>query len=262
MVLSALCLMVKTHRHPTSFFPAGKMHLSQVPFFSRAFISVFIVSRHSPFLPASWTVMGMSSARREVRKALAMSVTHSLVIFIRYLEFQETCYGEYRSGGTPLFLLGRSVKGSGSGVNLSLLVTLFITGDSSLEWRSLTSCWTFSEGSSLVVLVPPTLTETCSLAPSTCSFGIVYGQPKLPNQLGGSLVFSPCTSSWLLKKYYDSKKSQSIVTYMMSDWAITLIPLLMCSISNEDTFLNTLIKFGSVSFGNMNEHKAPKNSWW
>jgi len=59
--------------------------------------------------------LGTSSAIREVRKALAMSVTHSLVIFIGYLEFRGTCSGEYRLGGTTLFLLGGSVKGSGSG---------------------------------------------------------------------------------------------------------------------------------------------------
>jgi len=34
----------------------------------------------------------MSLARREVRKALAMSVTHSQVIFIGYLEFRGTCF--------------------------------------------------------------------------------------------------------------------------------------------------------------------------
>jgi len=75
----------------------------------------------------------MFSARREVRKALAMSVTPSLVIFIGYLEFWGTCFGEYQSGGTPLFLLGKSVKDSSSGANLSLLVTSFIIGDSSVE---------------------------------------------------------------------------------------------------------------------------------
>ena len=48
----------------------------------------------------------------------------------------------------------------------------------------------------------------------------------------------------------------------MSGWVVTSIPLLMCSISNKDTFLNTLIKFDFVSFGNMNKHRAPKNSWW
>ena len=71
----------------------------------------------------------------KVRKALAMSVTPSLVIFIGYLVFRGICSQESRSGGTPLFLLGESVKGSGfgSGVNLSLLVTSFITGDSSVE---------------------------------------------------------------------------------------------------------------------------------
>ena len=52
-----------------------------------------------------------------------MSVTPSLIIFIGYLEFQETCSEEYRSGGTALFLLGGSVKGSSSSANLSLLVT-------------------------------------------------------------------------------------------------------------------------------------------
>jgi len=62
-----------------------------------------------------------------------MSITHSLVIFIGYMEFRETCYGEYQSGGTLLFLLGGSVKDSGSGANLSLLVTSFITGDNSVE---------------------------------------------------------------------------------------------------------------------------------
>jgi len=145
---------------------------------------VFIASCHSPFLLASWTVL-------EIRKVFAMFVIPSLVIFIGYLEFLETCSGEYRSGGTPLFLLDGSVKGFDSGANLSLLVTSFITGDNSIEWRSFTSCWTFSEGSSLVVLVPPTLTETCSLAPSTCYFGTVSWQLSLLNQLGGSLVFSP-----------------------------------------------------------------------
>jgi len=43
-----------------------------------------------------------------------------------------TCSGEYRSGGTPLFFLGGSVKGSGSGANLSLLVTSFIIGGNSI----------------------------------------------------------------------------------------------------------------------------------
>jgi len=62
-----------------------------------------------------------------------MSVTPSLVIFIGYLKFRGTCFREYRSGGTPLFLLGRSVKGSGSGANLSLLVTSLITGDNLVE---------------------------------------------------------------------------------------------------------------------------------
>jgi len=75
----------------------------------------------------------MSSARMEVRKVLAIFVTPSLVIFIGYLEFWGTCYGEYRSGGTPLFLFGRSLKGSGSGANLSLLVTSFITGNNAVE---------------------------------------------------------------------------------------------------------------------------------
>ena len=195
---------------------------------------IFIASYHSPFLLASWIVLG-------IRKALAMFVTLSLVIFIGYLEFRETCFREYRSGSTPLFLLGGnvkcfgssanlsllvtsfvigdnsvgSVKGSGSGANLSLLMTSFITGDNSVEWRSLTSCWTFSEGSSLVVLVPPTLTERCSLAPYTCSFETVSWQLRLLNQLGCSLVLS-----WLLKKYSDYKKSQSIVTY--TRWVIGL----------------------------------------
>jgi len=62
-----------------------------------------------------------------------MSVPPSLVIFIGYLKFRKTCFGKYQSGGTPLFLLGGSVKGSGSGANLSLLVTSFITGDNSVE---------------------------------------------------------------------------------------------------------------------------------
>jgi len=61
-----------------------------------------------------------------------MFVTPSLVIFIGYLEFRETCSREYQSGGTPLFLLGGSVKDSGSGANLSLLVTSFIIGDNSV----------------------------------------------------------------------------------------------------------------------------------
>jgi len=73
------------------------------------------------------------ASRREVTKALAMSVTSYLVIFIGYLEFQGTCSGQYRSGGTPLFLFGESVKGSGSSANLSLLVTSFITGDNSVK---------------------------------------------------------------------------------------------------------------------------------
>jgi len=38
----------------------------------------------------------MSSARREERKALAISNTPSLVIYIGYLEFRGTCSGEYR----------------------------------------------------------------------------------------------------------------------------------------------------------------------
>ena len=200
---------------------------------------IFIASCHSPFLLASKTVLG-------IIKALAMYVTHSLVIFIWYLEFRETCSGEYRSGGTPLFLLGwsvkdsdsdanlsllvtsfitgdnsvGSVKGSSSGANLSLLVTSFIIGDNSVEWISLTSYWTFLERSSLIVLVPLMLSETCSLTPSTCSFGTVSWQLRLLNQLGGWLVFSPWTSSWLLKKYSDYKKSQSIVIY--TRWVIGL----------------------------------------
>jgi len=54
-----------------------------------------------------------------------MSVTPSLVIFIGYLEFRDQV--------VPSVSSWRSVKGSGSGANLSPLMTSFITGDNSVE---------------------------------------------------------------------------------------------------------------------------------
>jgi len=155
-----------------------------------------------------------------------MFVTHSLVIFIGYLEFQKTCSGEYRSGGTPLFLLGKSVKGSGSGsgANLSLLVTSFITGDNLVEWRSLTSCWTFLEGSSLVVLVPPMLTETCLLAPSTCSFGTVSWQLSYLTNLVVHYFSPPEHQVGYWRNILILKITIHSHMYMVSDWVVTSIP--------------------------------------
>nr|XP_029151659.1 uncharacterized protein LOC114925989 [Arachis hypogaea] len=66
--------------------------------------------RHSAFSLTSRTVLGMSYVKSLVEKTFATSVIPSLATLIGYLELQEICSGEYRSGGIPLFLLGRRIK--------------------------------------------------------------------------------------------------------------------------------------------------------
>ncbi|KAJ0851885.1 hypothetical protein HanRHA438_Chr14g0631961 [Helianthus annuus] len=50
MVPSDLYFTVKTQRHPTGFFPGGRVHFSHVSFFIRASISVLIAFSSSQIL--------------------------------------------------------------------------------------------------------------------------------------------------------------------------------------------------------------------
>ncbi|MFS7906390.1 hypothetical protein Hanom_Chr01g00058651 [Helianthus anomalus] len=71
MVPSDLCFTVKTQRHPTGFFPGGRVHFSQVSFFFRASISVLIAFSQFSYSKACFTLVGVCSEYNEETNALA-----------------------------------------------------------------------------------------------------------------------------------------------------------------------------------------------
>ncbi|MFS7951093.1 hypothetical protein Hanom_Chr07g00590911 [Helianthus anomalus] len=71
MVPSGLCLIVKTQRHPTGFFPEGRTLFSHVLFFIRAPISSSIAFFQFCDFKACSIVLGISSLYKDEVKACA-----------------------------------------------------------------------------------------------------------------------------------------------------------------------------------------------
>ncbi|KAM0019769.1 hypothetical protein Hdeb2414_s0025g00659551 [Helianthus debilis subsp. tardiflorus] len=104
---SGLYLIEYTHRHPTVFFPLGRVHFSHVLFFIRACISVSIASFQFFWAWASFMELGICSEYSEVMNAFALlDKFPSTILATGYLEFLVSFSGEYRFGGTPLLALG------------------------------------------------------------------------------------------------------------------------------------------------------------
>ncbi|MFS7918607.1 hypothetical protein Hanom_Chr03g00203141 [Helianthus anomalus] len=102
-----LCLTENTHRHPTGFFPGGRVHFSHVLFFLSASISVSIAFFHSSELNASCVVDGICSEHKAAVIALASLDKFPVAMFATgYLDLEVTFSGEYLLGGIPLFSLG------------------------------------------------------------------------------------------------------------------------------------------------------------
>ncbi|KAJ0873413.1 hypothetical protein HanPSC8_Chr11g0452311 [Helianthus annuus] len=104
---SGLCLIVKTQRQPTGFFPGGSTHFSHVLFLKSASISISIASFQFSESNACSTEFGSCSSYREAVKALASLDKFPLAMFVTgYLEGLVSFSGEYRFGGIPLLTLG------------------------------------------------------------------------------------------------------------------------------------------------------------
>ncbi|KAJ0929321.1 hypothetical protein HanPSC8_Chr04g0136301 [Helianthus annuus] len=108
---SCLCLTENTHRHPTGFFPGGRVHFSHVLFFLSASISVSMAFFHSSDFKASCVVYGICSEHKATANALASLDKFPVVMFATgYLDLGATFY---LLGGTPLFFSWRERVYSG-----------------------------------------------------------------------------------------------------------------------------------------------------